>query len=311
LTMHRQSKESLARRVAAIAFLLCLVLPHGGARAEDRVASFLSIPVDVAGAGMGGADVARSLSGIAPFSNPAGAVARRSGLGLTHGIWLAEQTVDALTVQLPLQQGRGGLALMGRMVRHASVPRFDAGGARLTSLEPNDLSVGLAYAARLGRFRVGVGAHYLQENLDIAKGTGFAYDLGVLMDVGPVRLGAAGTSLLGSLDYEGESYDIPQRVALGASFRPGWREVELTAQFSDRRYGDQDVSFGVEWTGLRGALSLRGGYVALTESGASESFSPYRFGFTVGAASLALDYAYVPHETLGQAHLIALRWTGR
>ena len=49
----------------------------------------------------------------------------------------------------------------------------------------------------------------------------------------------------------------------------------------------------------------------MDESGSSESFSPYRFGFSVGAASLALDYAYVPHESLGQAHLIALRWAGR
>lgn len=309
--MTRQSAAILPGWILAVLFFVLLILPGSSARGQDVVGSFLAIPVDVVGEGFGGANVARFSQGVSPFANPAGAVVLETQVGLTHGIWLAEQSVSALNIQLPTMGGRGGLAVLGRMVNHATVPRFDQGGQRLGSLNPQDLSVGMAYAMRFGRVSLGAGTHYVQENLEVAKGTGFAYDLGVLLDMGPLRLGAAGINLFGTLDYDGEKYEIPETVSVGASYRPSWRNLELTALFHDRRFGDQDLALGMQWTGLNGVLSLRGGYVALTQSSADKSFAPYRFGFTIAHSSLALDYAYVPHEELGQAHLLALRWGAR
>jgi hypothetical protein len=306
--MKRQPRrvQSFLSVIACILLLLSVAAP--AALAQEFSGTFLTIPLDVVGAGMGGADVARFSHGISPFANPAGSAVTHSSATLTHELWLAEQRVNALSVQMPLQKGRSGLALTGRMVNHATVPRFDASGARMGSLEPQDLSLGAAYAMRFGMVTLGAGAQYIQENLEVAKGTGFSFDLGALMDVGPARVGVAGTNLFGYLDYDGSSYDPPRRLAGGVAVSPGLHDLEFVAQYNDRRYGDKDLALGAQWSGMHGILNLRAGYVALTESAQQESFSPLRFGFTIAHSGLALDYAYVPHKELGQAHLLSLRW---
>ena len=289
--------------------LLLLTVAPTPLLAQESSGTFLTIPVDVVGAGMGGADVARISHGISPFANPAGSAVKFSSATLTHELWLAEQRVNALSIQMPLQKGRSGLALTGRMVNHATVPRFDANGARMGSLEPQDLSLGASYAMRFGMVTFGAGAQYIQENLEVAKGTGFSFDLGALLDVGPARFGVSGTNLFGYLNYDGSSYDPPRRIAGGVAVAPpNLHDVELVAQYNDRRYGDKDLALGAQWSALRGVLNLRAGYVALTQSSQEESFSPVRFGFTIAHSGLALDYAYVPHKELGQAHLLSLRW---
>jgi len=306
--MKRQSRRVQYFLSITGCILLLLGVAAPPASAQETSGTFLTIPVDVVGAGMGGADVARFSHGISPFANPAGSQVASSSATLTHELWLAEQRVNALSIQMPLQKGRSGIALTGRMVNHASVPRFDANGTRMGSLEPQDLSLGAAYAMRFSRLTLGAGAQYIQENLEVAKGTGFSFDLGALLDLGPARVGVSGTNLFGYLDYDGSKYDPPRRLAGGVAVSPGLHDVEFVAQYNDRRYGDKDFALGAQWSGMHGILNLRAGYVALTESSQQESFSPLRFGFTIAHAGLALDYAYVPHKELGQAHLLSLRW---
>jgi len=306
--MKRQSRRIQFFLSVTGCILLFLSVAPRPLLAQESSGTFLTIPVDVVGAGMGGADVARISHGISPFANAAGSAVNFSSATLTHELWLAEQRVNALSIQMPLQKGRSGLALTGRMVNHATVPRFDANGDRMGSLEPQDLSLGATYAMRFGMVTLGAGARYIQENLEVAKGTGFSFDLGALLDVGPARFGVAGTNLFGYLKYDGSSYDPPRRIAGGVAVSPGFHELEFVAQYNDWRYGDQDLALGAQWSALRGVLNLRAGYVALTQSSHEGSFSPVRFGFTIAHSGLALDYAYVPHKELGQAHLLSLRW---
>ncbi len=260
---------------------------------------------------MGGIDVARWGEDISPFANPAGSVVRRASVSLTHGLLLADQNLSALSLQFPLGGGRGGLALMGRLVNHASVPRFDVGGERLSSLEPQDMSLGMAGGYRIGGLSLGGGVHYIQENLDVAKGSGFAYDLGGVLQLGPVRLGAAGTNLFGSLDYDGERFDLPEKFSAGGAWTIRPAHLELAVAYNDRREDSEELAFGLQWSLFQEILTLRGGYVSTLDSSTDAAFSPYRFGFSVGHSGIALDYAYIPHEQLGQMHFFALRWTGR
>ncbi len=309
--MKRQSRRIPSLLAVLGTIPLFLILSTSVAQSRVEVGTFLAVPVDVVGEGMAGTDVARWAQGISPFANPAAAATRRPAVALTHGLLLADQNLSALSVQLPLQGGRGGLAIMGRMVNHAKVPRFDTGGNRLASLSPQDLSLGLAYGYRFGMLTLGGGAHYVQENLDIAKGTGFAYDLGGLLQLGPAKLGLSGTNLFGSLDYDGENYDIPRNISAGGAVRIQRAHLELTAAYNDRQFGSEELAFGLQWSWFQGILTLRGGYVSTLDSATDESFSPYRFGFSVGHSGIAVDYAYVPHQELGQVHFFAIRWLGR
>lgn len=284
----------------------------GSAQAEDVVAEFLSIPVDAASAATGGADVARPESGISPFANPAAAVTDQTSVSFTHVQWLVQQRVNAMQVRVPLDQGRGGLAFTGRFVDHGSIPRFDSQGAALRSLEPVDLSFGVAYGVRFDRFIFGVGGEYLQENLDITKGTGYTADAGMLVDLGPVRVGAAAHSLVGSMEYaNGETYDLRQRLSFGVSYFAMQNRVEANVQYTDVAELGALQTLGIHWHAVPGTLVLRAGLEGATDPAYSDAFSPYRFGFQVSRGTLALDYAFVPHEELGQAHMVGLRWSGR
>lgn len=289
-----------------------LVMVPEGVHAGDRVAEFLSVPVDAASAGAGGADVARSLSQLSPFANPAAAATTRTTGGVSHVSWLADQNVSAAHLRMPLPGRAGGVAVYGLWMDHGEIPRFDLTGSEAPALNPRDLSLGAAYGYQLGRFSFGAGVRYIEEDLAIERGTGMAYDFGVILNAGQWRMGASALGVGGSLKYEdGTNFDIPRRLALGLSYRP-WRDnLEADLQLANLSDVDGNVgSIGLHWHALPGTLVFRGG-ADLGGEASGDEFKGYRFGFGVAHAGVSIDYAFVPHQELGHAHLFGVRIGGR
>lgn len=294
----------------AFATLLFLLAACGPAWGASPVADFLRLPVDAASAGAGGAEVARPAALLSPFANAAAAQTQSTTVSIAHVQWLADQRVDAFSLRVPLGPGRYGLALGGQLVDHGSVPRFDAGGSELAPLRPRDMGLGAALGARFGSLHLGAGARYVQEDLDVRRGNGYAFDAGALLMVGPARLGVAARGIGGRMDYEGDGgYSIPAQLAAGASWRQPGSRVELGAEYGETQGEGTSLRGGIHFDAMPNTLVLRAGYHHTADAGSG--FSPLRLGFGLSALGITLDYAFLPHDELGQAHMLGLRWSGR
>jgi len=145
-----------------------------------------------------------------------------------------------------------------------------------------------------------------QEGTQAGEAKGFGFDLGTLLDLGPLvprleglRLGFIARDVGGtSAKHDTEISEKIQRAtyAVGASYKVT-DQLTLAADLDDR------VHLGAEYT-LFNLLSLRAGWQRDVRGYSSEMY--YSGGVGIKYRGLKFDYAYETHPTLNPSHYLSL-----
>lgn len=285
-------------------------------------AAFLEIGVGTRATAMGGAFVATADDASALYWNPAGAATlSRSGFLAERTNWIAETELNYVAATV----GLGGLGTVGLSITHMdlisdepvrTVDEPDGTGALF---DASSFAVGLTYAKALtDQFSFGITPKVVHESIWDMSASAFALDLGVLYTTpfDGLRLGASisnfGTELrMGgdnaivlydpapetggnnsniAADQRTEGWDLPLLFRVGLSYpaiRSGMSRLTLAADASVPSNDYQSVNVGAEYVFFN-TLSLQGGYNALFQENAEQSFT---LGFAVQQAFLGNVFA--------------------
>lgn len=170
-----------------------------------------------------------------------------------------------------------------------------------------EFNAAFSYAQRLsGDLFGGFTARFLHEDLEAARASGFALDLGLAWRPadGPIALGASALHL-GRMDaFEVERSALPREFRVGAAWTTvapdGRHHILLTSDVRVPRFGDTGVLIGAEYAPVP-AIALRAGYQTGHDT---RSFS---YGIGLTRRNWRIDYAFVPTDLgLEDAHRITI-----
>lgn len=195
---------------------------------------------------------------------------------------------------------------------------YDAFGNPTGSFKPNDLSLGGAYAHRLGRASLGAGLKAIRSSLADRSATTMAADLGIVarhvtdLGQGALDLGASITNLGPPLKLGSIADPLPMRARFGAS----WRNTpRFRAAFDVVMPVDQDPYLSIGFEGRipaaaagskkPWALSLRGG-VDQSRSRGVDGFAGFSLGGGVDLSAMRVDYAWLAGGDLGSVSRLTL-----
>lgn len=275
---------------------------------------FLKLPTDARSAGMGGIKSAVSYGNAnSSFNNPASAadVADRD-VQFSSMKWVSDIQYNSISVVTNLGVlgvvGFNGIYLnYGDMVRTAvqdNVPVSEG----LGTFGAHDAAAGLLFARQITDFlQIGGTLRYVEQQIDDAKMSSWAFDIGTLYWTG---LGSLRISMLGKnfgpdgqfLSYEGRTEQpaatikMPMMFTVGAAYdlvtmtSTNPHRVTLAAEYVKPNDGRDKVNLGFEYFAFSN-LYLRGGYRINYDE------ESYTAGFGVEYSvddhiKLKIDYAY-------------------
>jgi hypothetical protein len=260
-------------------------------------AAFLATPPGAAAPGMAGTTLALEGDLAAGSFNPAslGRISRFE-LALSH----SEMPDGSRLEWASLGGGLGPLstrwALSGLFAGQGTFDGRDVLNQPTSDFTASSFAVGLAIAQPLSRFAsLGIGVKSVNEILGTVRGTGLAFDAGLIARAGPVAFGASARNVGGKLNYGGVGYSFPVDYGVGASFEhsSGLR-LEVDAHFPLDYYND--VRGGVEYR-WHERFALRAGYRhELGSDATTEPLNGPSFGLGAGLGGVWLDYAYLPSD---------------
>jgi hypothetical protein len=263
-------------------------------RAGTTAANFLTVGSGVGVLGMGGASLG-VIGGLDAATGNAGSLGwiGETEFRLVHaqlGDALAQETFAGggrLTPHGPrwsftgLYQGEGGFA--GRNTANQSTGSFDVAS--------------MAFGGRIaqtigGVVSIGAGAKWVNENLEVMRGSGLTFDAGASARLGSLGLGFAAENVGGVMTYGTEQWGFPTNLGLGLCYdheKTGLR-VALDVNMPNAYY--TNVRTGIEWR-WQDHLALRTGYRLDLSSPSDDPLNGPTFGLGAGSHSFWLDYAYV------------------
>ena len=272
------------------------------ARAAAGAAAFLEIDGGARAAAMGGAFTAVADDASSVFYNPAGpALLNKPEAMLSHSQWLEGLWNEHAAYVRPLSEKitvfTGVSALLG-----PPLEKYNSGGERTGSFSAADGAFGIGVAAELRPdLYAGLNLKAVYAAADQEKALAYAGDLGLVKNLGALRLGFSAQNLGTRMKLYKESFDLPRIVRAGAAYRireTYWLSGEAV------KTGDAKIflAAGVEAEGILTqdyTASVRLGY----KQGRSKNAGP---GFSAGAGlrngDLAADYAFSPFGDLGDTH---------
>jgi TolB-like protein len=233
--------------------------------------------------------------------NPAGLAGISAGAAaLSHVIWFNDVTLDS--VIFGTKSGNSAYGFNGTLLRavdyaRAKVENAAADTAELVQgeeiLQQNTLAA-FTYARSYDGVNFGISAKYIGQQLYKNQAAAAAADLGLLFKSRNGRTGY-GISLLNIGTTLGGD-PLPACARFGIGHKEDGLNVSLdAAQFIDSKIrcgAGMEIFFGRTFI-LRGAGNYQ-----------QEFFITGGFGFDFG--SVKLDYAYLPHTGLGQAHRVSM-----
>jgi len=145
------------------------------------------------------------------------------------------------------------------------------------------------------RFGLGITLKAIQDEIYGERKSVFAADLGGIVSLGKWRVGASIENLGGEID---DGVKLPRTIRTGINYT--YSGFSLSSQFRRNIVEKENIiSFGAEY-GLENITFLRMGYRT------GESFGGFSAGLGIKLGKFKIDYAWVPHENLGNNHQISI-----
>lgn len=280
--------------------------------------AFLEIETSAEALGAGSALTAYSRDAFSTFINPAGLGGHRSNAaGFGYIAWVGD--VQLFNLGARIQAGpSGGFGVAITSSSTSTLEARDQPGPPAGTFDAQFVSAGIGYGRAFGPVRAGVTAKYLSEEIYTERANGYAFDLGLQVDLIPELLwfGAAAQHLGKMNELNIEATDIP------ATYRGGVTVQPLTVRTSDddestvqaflsmevvRRPSDDVTALQVgAWVYAFDFIWVRAGYLG------DNALRDYTAGLGLVYRSFRFDYAYLPFETgfgnSGQALTIQYLW---
>ncbi|MFC1714562.1 PorV/PorQ family protein [Candidatus Poribacteria bacterium] len=165
-----------------------------------------------------------------------------------------------------------------------------------------------SYALIPDVFSLGGTIKYIGQDFDVEESDGVAADLGGLIQMGTLTLGASAQNL--KLHMSTDDAGLPLSIRAGGAYR-FTKDSIIAGEFS--KLGDADLSYHIgleKW--IRDILAIRVGYVIGSgdnpREGLSAGLGLRAYGTKpLEAVSFQFDYAYVPEgDGLGDTHRISM-----
>ncbi|MBI5202532.1 MAG: PorV/PorQ family protein [Elusimicrobia bacterium] len=308
-------------RAAALAALLACASPAwaGKSDAGTTGAQFLKIAPGARPAAMGEAFSAVADDAHAVYYDPAGLarLSRPEATGM-HDSHFQGIRYEFAAFALPLADrkdpfvkptSRGALAFA---IYNLSISGLERRGVNETdaptdTFGASDFAYSLGYGIGLSsRASVGAAFKLIDQNLDNAKGSAAALDLGGLWTGNKLRLAAGARNLGSSVKFRGSSDPLPRTLYAGAAWAFDERRL-VSLDVRAPRDGALELSGGAEYCRPFDSVTgcLRGGLNTATMEAAG--LGGLSLGGGVGMGTLRFDLAWVPYGDLGSTFRYSLR----
>ncbi len=331
-------------KIAALTLVFALMLvSFAGAESMLKKpgidgAAFLKIGVSARMVALGSAATTLYGDPNAIFWNPAGISCEpgKTQLGINYNSWIIDinHSAGAITHHF---DGIGtfgfGFIYMGlsdlTADRDLAPPGYsepvpeDPGVNQYDAYDYSDMAFSLAYSKQFtDRFRMGITAKYIREDIDNVSADAFAFDFGAVYETGfrDLTFGARINNVGGDLTFYAIPASLPLTFSIGASVslvREENSNFKLITDMTKPKDSPQLLFMGGEWN-LMEALALRGGY-KFNYSDALDSYNGTKqtdegasFGgglaLPVSSYNVWLDYAFTNFDVFDDTHRFSLRF---
>jgi len=296
---------------AVIVLVLALYVPL--TEAQETGLSFLRIGVNARGGALGDAQTASIDNAFATYWNPAGLTRGHRSIAASHRIWLGDIQVYDVAAQFPI----GSKVAWG-----LAITATDSGDleARTRPGDPDGtfsaqfISAGISYARMIAGIRAGVTAKYLRERIFDTNASGYAFDVGMQLDLldGRFKLGSGLRNFGRMTALEVERTPLPRLIQGGIAISP----LQIVAAFDQAQL--LDLRMNIELSHLiddelsrlhlgctvtiLDLVDLRGGYITHDE------LRSFTFGLGFFFDKIFADYAYIPFQYGfdGPGHILSI-----
>ena len=310
-----KNQKSKIENVLALCFTISIALAVSFASvASDEVgtneAAFLKIDAASRATAMGGAFVGVADDVNSVFWNPAGLTQmEKRELTAMYNSWFAGINYASGAYSQPLGKNAAFAASLVYLQSEIEA-RSDDTEDPDRNFNAYSLAVGLSgsYALIPEVFSLGGTVKAISQDFDVDDSTGAAADLGCLIRMGDIGLGASIQNI--KLHTSVEDGSLPLGIRVGGAYQFSKGSV-IAGEFSKLGAGDPSYHIGLEkW--IREILAIRVGYCIGTSDNPKEGLSAglglKAYGTKpLEALSFQFDYAYVPdRDGLGDTHRVSL-----
>lgn len=272
--------------------------------------ALLTLPTALAAAGLpslrqGGGASGAALAGAATALlnaqalNPAARQSRGRNIAFNHQVSI--QNIRQNHLHLTQARGRSIWGLSAQLLHDGDLERRTGPSAEpLGHFGVYEGAVGLSYARKLERTRLGVQLKFIRQSIFTQNASGLAADFGLLFEVAaPLRLGATVRNLGRMNRLDRRETDLPLEARVGVAF-VGRADLLVAVEAQKARGHDLTLHLGGEYRAGE-HLRLRAGYQSTENRGLAA-------GLGLVGKHWVIDYAYLPFGAgLGDAHWVSLQ----
>ncbi|RLD18517.1 MAG: hypothetical protein DRI36_01190 [Caldiserica bacterium] len=295
--------------------LTCRVLGSVGTTSGEIV----TIPVGARQVGMGEVGVVNK-DGSSIWWNPAGLgyIAENGDIEITHLGMYEGMNADFISGSIPLKGEIKEFGVIGvglGILDIGEIKKYTSSGYENGEMNLRTKVMKIGYGRKLvgerNELRIGLGIKSIQDDLGEAKGKGMGIDIGWIYKLEgggwsggePVEVGMSLQNLGGKLQYENESYPLPQIIRIGLRWGKDIGICDIDTEIELMKEGTLSAfKAGVEFK-IKKIFSLRMGYKSTGNTDISDGL---RIGFGVNILNVNLDYAYSGYGELGVVHRISI-----
>jgi hypothetical protein len=291
------------KRLIVLSLIFPVLLLAKGDGTGESTAEFLEVSQGVKASGMGGAYVAVADDIQSIYWNPAGlARLERKEFLASRNFWMVDTDIDLVAYGQPIKWIQGVLG-GGIVLMNTNGGKGDDG----KELKVKCLSLSTSYGRYIAKdLSAGATIRFINQNYANDKGSGFAYDAGLLADVDPFSIGVSLLSIGEDIEIDKVDSPLSTKIRAGLGYKTSIYERPTLISFDLERPKDQEVVYhlGIEYQ-IIPKIDTRCGYNTL--SGYSMGFGYRSFGRgTLETLLGQIDYAYVQNKALENCHKFSI-----